>query len=147
MARKRQRKGFFRSMVDIPTWMGFDSIKSGGENIAGTFNNLKRVSEPQRVETFEEAMTRLALDENSLKKRRRECLMSAWLYLACAVALTIYAGYLLISGHLISVLIALILAGIAGVSAYKEAFWYFQMTVRKLGRTHQEFLAFITGRK
>lgn len=147
MARKRQRKGFFRSMVDIPTWMGFDSIKSGGEGIANTFSSLRNAPEPQRIETFEEAMTRLGLDENSLKKRRRECLYSAWAYLACAVALLIYAGYLLIHVHLISVLIALILAAIAGVFSYKEAFWYFQMTVRKLGRTHREFFAFITGRR
>ena len=147
MAEKRQRSGFFRAMVDFPAWMGLDSIKAAGSGITDTFNSLKKASLPKRVETFEEAMIRLSLDEAALKKRRRECYYSSWFYMACAVLLLVYGFHLLLNGHYLSPLIAAILAAISLVSSYREGFWYFQMTVRKLGCSHKEFVAFITGRK
>ncbi len=147
MAKKRQRKGFFRSMVDFRTWMSMDSIKSTGENIGDTIKSLKEINVTSRVETFDEAVARLSLDEDSISKRKRQCLYSAWLYVVLALGLVGYSFYLLLSDHVLSFFIALIFSLIAGLNAYREAFWYFQMTIKKLGCTHREFLMYLTGRK
>lgn len=147
MAKKRQRKGFFRSMVDFKTWMSMDSIKSTGENIGEAINDLKNVNLTNRVETFEEAVARLSLDEASITKRRRQCLYSAWVYLVFALGLVGYSIYLILSDHILSFFITLIFALIAGLSAYREAFWYYQMTIKKLGCTPREFFMYLIGRK
>lgn len=147
MAEKSKRPGFFRSMVNFPAWMGLDSIKEDAKGISQTFESLKNISLSKRVETFEEAMIRLSLDEESLKKRRRQCFYAIWLYMAVVAVLFIYAFHLLYNGHHYAALIAVILSAIAGLYSYREGFLYFQMTIRKLGCTHKEFLAFITGRR
>ena len=147
MAKKRRRFSYFRPLVDFSSWMGLKNLRESGAGIAKSFNDLRQAQTPTRQETFEEAMTRLGHDEESLNKRRRQCLFSSWIYLAIATALFIYSIYLLLHGYLISVLVAIVLTAFLGVSAYREAFWYYQMTVRKLGCTFNEFFAFITGRR
>lgn len=147
MAKKQKRKGFFRNMVDFQTWMGFDDIKATGAKIGETFESIKNVSFTDRVETFEQAVARMNLDETSINKRRRQCFYSAWAYVALTLGLLGYAFSLLLHDHILSFFITLIFAAIAGLCAYREGFWYFQMTVKKLGCSHQEFLMYLTGRK
>jgi intracellular multiplication protein IcmV len=147
MARKRRGKGFFRSMVDFPTWMNVKNLRESGDGIAKTFRSLQEVPLFTRQETFEEAVARLGLDEKSIQKRIQQCLLSAWIYLACSVALFIYGICLLIFTHFTGAFIAWLLAVLAGVFAYREAFWYCQMKKRKLGCSFNEFLNFISRRK
>lgn len=147
MARKRRRFSYFRPLVDFSSWMGLKSLRESGAGIAKSFSDLRQIQAPTRQETFAEAMVRLELDEDSLSKRRRQCLLSGWLYLSLSSALFLYSIYLLIHVHLVSTMVAIVLTAFLGVSAYREAFWYYQMTVRKLGCTFNEFFAFITGRR
>lgn len=147
MARKARRLGLFRQMVNVSGWMNLKGLRDTSENIVETFKDIKNVRIPPKQETFEEAMQRLALDENAIKNRMRQCFYAAWLYFTIALLLLIYAGYLLISHRFFGTMVALILATITITLAYREGFWYFQMKVRKLGCTFVEFIAFITGRK
>ena len=147
MAQQPQRKGFFRSMVDFSTWMGTDSIKANGQAIGTIFERVRNYTPSGRVETFDEAMKRLGLDEEALNKRKRQCLLSGWLFVAFSLSLFVYSFSLLLHDHLVSFFIAFLLALIAGLTAYREGFWYYQMTKRKLGCSHKEFFMYITGRK
>lgn len=147
MARKGRRLGLFRQMVNVSGWMNLKGLRDTSENIVETFNDIKNVRIPTQQETFEEAMVRLALDENAIKNRMRQCLFAAWLYFSIAVLLLLYAGYLLITYRFFGTIVALIISTITLTLAYREGFWYFQMKVRKLGCTFVEFIAFITGRK
>lgn len=147
MASKRQRKGFFRSMVDFPTWMNVKGLRESGDTIAKTFKSLQEAKLSNRQETYEEAMSRLGLTEKDIQARMRQCLISAWIYFACAFLLFLYGFYLLIYVSFSGFLIAWILTILSGVYAYREAFWYFQMKIKKLGCSAIEFLNFITGRK
>ncbi len=144
---KRQRKGFFRSMVDFPTWMNVKGLRESGDTIAKTFKSLQEVKTSDRQETFEEAMTRLNLSEKDIQTRMRQCVISGWIYFSCASLLFFYGLYLLIFSTFSGFVIAWLLSVLAGVYAYRDAFWYFQMKKKKLGCSFSEFFNFITGRK
>jgi intracellular multiplication protein IcmV len=147
MARKGRRLGLFRQMVNVSGWVNLQGIRNTSENIVETFKDIKSARIPPERETFEEAMLRLALDENAIKNRMRQCYYTAWIYFTMGLLLFIYAFYLFFTVHIFGTLVALILSTMTITLAYREAFWYFQMKVRKLGCTFFEFLAFITGRK
>jgi intracellular multiplication protein IcmV len=147
MARKRPGKGFFRSMVDFPTWMNLNGLRESGSGIMNSFENLQKVNSPSRRETFEEAVVRLGLDDNAIARRMRQCYLYSWIYVACVGVLLLYAFYLFIFAYVAGGCVALLLSVMAGVFAYREAFWYLQMSKRKLGCTFAELVAFITGRE
>jgi intracellular multiplication protein IcmV len=147
MAKKRKRVGYFHTLVDIRSWLGVEGIRANAEGIKDTVQGLKNLPISTRVETFENAMTRLGLDEEFIKKRRQQCFYAAWVFFAFSLLLFCYSFYLFLEGHRISSFVSLILTVIAGLYSYLEGFWYFQMTVRQLGCKHKEFIAFITGRK
>lgn len=144
---KRQRKGFFRSMVDFPTWMNVKGLRESGDTIAKTFKSLQEVKISDRRETFEEAMSRLRLTEKDIQTRMHQCYIAGWIYFSCAALLFLYGLYLLIFSTFSGFLIAWLLSVLAGVYAYREGFWYLQMKKKKLGCTFSEFVNFITGRK
>lgn len=147
MARKSGRKGIFRQMVDVSSWMDLQGLRDTSKNIGEAFRDLQSVRIPPERETFDEAMQRLNLDEDGLKRRMRQCLYTAWLYFSIGVVLFFYAFYLLIFAHTFGAVVSAILTAITLTLAYREAFWYYQMRVRKLGCSIFDFLAFISGRK
>lgn len=147
MAEKRRRKGMFRQMVNVSGWMGLDNLKQTGGNIVKSFKDLTNAPDVIRKETFEEAMQRYHMNDAAVARRIKQCYYTGWLYSAFGVVLFLYGCYLMMHGNYIAGVIAWILTTLAGALAYRESFWYFQMTVRKLGCTFKEYCAFILGRK
>lgn len=146
MAQKRRRFRFFRALVDFPTWMNLQGLRESGNDISKTFQDLRQMPPTRHKETFEEAMIRLDLTEEAVQKRMRQCYFSGLVFLACSLGLFVYALALLTFGFFPGAFIAALIGVLAGVFAYREAFWYVQMKKRKLGCTFVEFLVFITGR-
>lgn len=147
MAEKRRRMGMFRQMVNVSGWMGFKNLKQTGADIVKNFKEINETDTVKRKETFEEAMHRYSMDEIKIQNRIKQCYYTAWVYAAVALILFMYGVYLLFLGTWLGTLVAFILTALAGALAYRESFWYFQMTIRKLGCTFKEYLAFILGRK
>lgn len=149
MAKKRSRFKLFRPMVDVSSWMDLKGLSRSGKGILDTVKNIQESTPSGSVgkETFEEAMVRLSVDENSLQKRMRECFYSSCFYLACGFALFFYGVYLIFTAFIISGFVTFILAALAFVLAYREALWYYQMKIRKLGCSVSDFFKFLTGRK
>lgn len=134
-------------MVDFPTWMNVQGLRESGDTIVKTFKSLQEANLSDRQETYEEAMSRLRLTEKDIQTRMRQCFISSWIYFAVASLLFLYGFYLLIYVSFSGFVIAWVLTALAGVYAYREAFWYYQMKVKKLGCSMAEFVKFITGRK
>lgn len=134
-------------MVDFPTWMNVKGLRESGDTIFKTFKSLQEANLSDRQETYEEAVSRLRLTEKDLLERMRQCLISAWIYFSVALLLFLYGFYLLIYVSFSGFVIAWVLTALAGVYAYRDAFWYYQMKVKKLGCSLLEFVNFITGRK
>jgi len=149
MAKKRSRFKLLRPMIDVSSWMDLKGLRRSGQGIIDTIKNIHDAtpSRPLQPETFEEAMMRLNIDEDFLQKRLRECFYSSCFYLACGIALFFYGFYVVFTGFLISGFVTFTLATLAVVLAYREAFWYYQMKIRKLGCSISDFFTFLTGRK
>lgn len=67
------------------------SLKGLGRSVEGILHTVKNIhdatpSQPLQAESFEEAMARLNIRENSLQKRLRECFYSSWFYFAAGLA-------------------------------------------------------------
>lgn len=115
-----------------------ESYKSLSESAKDMFNYEKNKSSIK--ETFEEAVVRLNLSPEMIEKRRKNLLFSGILYSAIAVAIFIYSIYLLFSGVLLGTFISLVLVGIALGLAFRDHFWYTQMTQRRLGLSFKEWV-------
>lgn len=144
---KSRRKGLFRQMFNVTGWMGVHNLKETGDNIVKNFKDLSDTRIVPIVETFEEAMQRLGLDEAGLERRKKQCYYTGWFYLACSLILFSYGIYLIANEGYIAGFVAWILCVFAVALAYRESFWYFQMSVRKLGCSFKEYQNFILGRK
>jgi intracellular multiplication protein IcmV len=144
---KNRRKGLFRQMFNVGGWMGVQNLKETGDNIVKNFKDLSETNTVSRVETFEEAMQRLGMNEESLERRKKQCYYTGWFYVACSLILFLYGTYLIAIGGYVAGLISWILSVFAGALAYRESFWYFQMSVRKLGCSFKEYQSFLLGRK
>jgi len=133
---KISRKTFFNPRG----WLGYDSLKVQTQAILGFASGIFTVSEPTRSETFEQAMQRLNLTEQSLQQKLSFYLIFATVFALSGVATILFGFWLLIyhktfSGFVLSIPSA----GLLLVNAFRYHFWAFQIKHRKLGCTFAEW--------
>jgi intracellular multiplication protein IcmV len=144
--KKRVRK-FLKSWINVRAWVGYDEIKSNTQNVISAVKTVYSTKTPvARTETFEEAIARMGLTEETLDKRKKYFLHFSMFYSLVALALITYAVIMFFTSHSIVGLLSLLLVGIMLLYAYHEHFWYMQMHKRRLGCTFKDWLAFILGR-
>lgn len=147
---KKSKVGrFFKSFVDVKTWVSYDELKTNTKSIYSLFVRFfsKRPDRTGYQETFEEAVVRLNLTEKQIYDSRRIFLYSALIYLFISLALIAYAVYLMTKILIVPAIFTLILTAFIIALTYREHFWYVQMSKRKLGCTFQEWLDFVLGKR
>ena len=145
--KKHRIRGFFRTVFNFNfrKWIAADEIVTNSKTVANAYLGLFE-KEPgiKHKETFAEAMQRLRLTEDMLQKKRNGFLYFSLFYLILALGLISYAFYLLINK---AILLAFFVSFILGILilcyAYRENFWYMQISKRKLGCTFKEWLSFV----
>jgi len=147
MAKTKRKpiRGFFRSMVDVPRWVGYSEIKKSTKNLVGLAKAVFIPPKAEHNETFEEAVKRLQMNEDAVNKRMKQYLNMALVYMGVAVLLFAYMLYMLFHGHLLATMVSLVLTALSLTYALREHFWYMQMKRRKLGCTFQDWVGFIKG--
>ena len=111
----------------------------------GIISGAKELFKPQKAKydkNFAEAMQRLNLTEEQVTEQMKIRLHMALIYIGIALAIFIYAIYLLINGHFFAGILAITLGVLMSVYAYREHFWYMQMKQHKLGCTFKEWVEF-----
>ncbi len=140
----------FKSFVDVKTWLSYEELKSNLKNTSGLFKKLVSIRKSKdteiRRESYEEAISRMALTEEQLKKRKQTFLYSALVYIGFALGFISYFIYLLINLRFLAAALTLMIAALMLVTAYREHLWYMQMTKKKLGCNFSDWLAFILRR-
>lgn len=136
---------FFKSFVDVKTWVSYDEVKTNTKSIYSLFARFfsKRPDRTGYQETFEEAVIRLNLTEKQIDDRKRIFLYSALIYLFVSLALIAYAVYLMTRILIVPAIFTLILTAFIMALAYREHLWYMQMSKRKLGCNFKEWLEFV----
>jgi len=145
--------GFFKSAAKtfLPIgWLHgeYEDVKNQNKTIVNTIKRLFTKEVPERQETFEEAVTRLGLSQEEVNKTAKFNRLYALIFLLLAILLFCYAFYLLfayvsITGWLLS----LAATALALTYAFRFDYWSYQMRMRKLGVTFDEWLRSIVGGK
>jgi intracellular multiplication protein IcmV len=124
----------------IDKWMSLEQAKDTWYRTKLLIQGLIIPQKSSRIETFEQAMQRLALTENDLQQRQREFTRLCYIFLCMGITVIIYAGYMISQTHHVSALISFCLALYAFSQAFRFHFWLFQVRNRKLGCTINEWL-------
>ena len=141
-------KKFLKSFVDIRSWSSYDELSNNTKNVLGSMKKFFVRDNKERFhETYEEALSRLNLTEQDQITRKRYFLLFSLFYFAVAIALIYYGFSMLIGHHLFAMVVSFILAFITLILAYRESFWYMQMSKRKLGCKFSEWISFVFKRK
>lgn len=93
----------------------------------------------KKGETFEEATSRLNLNEDELAVKQRALLHLSQLMLGISGGLFVYAMYQLIYGSLLGFIPSCALLSIALALAFRYHFWYVQIQMRQLGLTFAQW--------
>ncbi len=142
-------KRFFRSFVNYKAWVSYDELNQNVSNVVGLLKRFCSLNknQPETIqETYQEAIIRLGLSQQEEEKRRKTFWWSSMIYLAFCLLFLGYFFYLLTIGRIWVALLVTIFIGIMGLSAYREHFWYFQMTKKQLGNHFKDWLNFVLKR-
>ncbi|HAU1881722.1 TPA: type IV secretion protein IcmV, partial [Legionella pneumophila] len=91
------------------------------------------------VESFDEAVKKLKLNEADLIIKQKALFRLSVIMVIAALMLLIYTGYQLFYGSWKATIISLVVVMIALVLAFRYHFWYYQIKQRKLGCTVKEW--------
>ncbi|MFA6409517.1 MAG: type IVB secretion system protein IcmV [Gammaproteobacteria bacterium] len=141
----QKKRGFFGRLFNVKSWISYEQISSFARSIKEVFNILTRKKVSKQTETFEEAVSRLKLSEKDITEKTKQFLSMAKLYFFSSLALFVYALYLLFSFHILATIVSLVLTLFLFVNAWREHFWYMQMTKRKLGCSIGDWKQFVSS--
>jgi len=133
--------GTFKSMVDVPSWLGYKYIKQHTLFLYQAFKGISTPLQATRKESFAEALQRLNLTEAELDIKRKSLIRSVIIFVIASAVAFIYMGYLFIIGQLFGGVISLLLTCVFLVKAFEASFWNFQIKHRKLGCNFKEWLS------
>ena len=133
---KVSRKTFFNPRE----WIGFDLLKDQSKTIWSFFRSVTVPMQPERTESFKEAMARLNVSEQDLEPLAKRFFLYALFFLGLTILNAIYGFYLLLHHHaFLGLVLAIAVCGLLLAQAFKYHFWYFQIKNRKLGCTIGEW--------
>lgn len=131
----RKKKEKLRDRIRSGTWYSKEEIKKQGSVLKDAFQalrNMNRVKDPKRKETFEQAMTRLGIDEDEIKIRQNTFMKAALIYFGFACVGIVYAVYLFARLHIFAGIQSGVLGAMLLVFAAREHFTAYQFKTRKL---------------
>lgn len=148
--KKHRVRGFFRTVFNfnIHEWLAVDEIKTNTAAVVNAYKDIfDRPIGGQRKETFEAAVRRLGLTPEKLKTQSRYFLYFAFFYAFLGVGLFGYSFYLLLGkGFVLAFFVSFIMGALMFSYAFKEHFWYMQISKQKLGCTFREWISFVFRR-
>ncbi len=143
----REIKKTFKSFVDVPSWLGYRSIKHYFKGIKSTGKDYFTPKQSDVTEEFAEAAQRFNLSEEEIQKRQSALLRLSLFYFGLFVVILGYAVFLAFDGVLRGFIIAVVVSLLALANAFRHHFWYFQIKQRKLGCTVKEWYNSAMGGK
>ena len=138
MAQGKSRH-FIKTFLNVPRWVGVSELVNVGKSIKSLGKSLFVVKQPERIETFEQAIERLHLTEADIKNRCKWSRITAFIYFLAALVFLGYGVHILLLGHYMSFVTTMVLTVLLLTFSFREHFWYTQMKHRRLGFTVKEW--------
>ncbi|MBX3709834.1 MAG: hypothetical protein KIT56_05270 [Gammaproteobacteria bacterium] len=121
-------------------WIDYPFLKMQNAVIYSIIKTLFTSDTPEKRETFEQAVKRLALTEDDVKKTITAYHVYTFIFIVLGFLVFAYAFYLLFGPHSIAGwLLGLGASGLFFGQAFKYDFWALQMQQRKLGMTFNQW--------
>lgn len=129
-----------KTFVDPRSWLGYDALKEQSIGLWGFIKNLFVPAKAARVETFEQAMERLHISQDDLKNSEESYRAFAWVFAILTGLMGVFGFYALLHhGSLPSLILSFAVAALFAAQAFRFSFWAFQIKVRQLGCTFEEW--------
>lgn len=142
-------KRTFSNNTNVRGWTSWESIKENGKVVADLAKGVNPETDAPNYEAanFKEAMKHYGLTEADLKKRMRTHFLVAITCALLGLVALVWGGYLLSKTMFLSTLVALALAALMFVYAFREHLFYTKIKERRLNITVKEwFKMLIPGR-
>lgn len=120
-------------------WSDWDRMRSFTFYLTNGIRRFLAPSTATKGESFEEAIKRMNIDEQTLEQRKNALFRLSVLMLLVAGFVFVYMWYQLFFGTYIAAIVSLVVTMIGLVLAFRYHFWYFQMKTRKLGCSIDEW--------
>ncbi len=138
---------FTRRFLNIPRWMGSESLRSTAGYIRRLSRGLTESKQQSVKETFEEAVERLKLSEEDIQSRLKDYQRLAKIYFCLLVIAFVYFLYLVFHGYWVATIMMMTFMLLMFSFYFRESFWAVQIQQRRLGLTFKEWLFFVLGIK
>lgn len=135
----QRAKRTIKPFIDVPRWIGADSLIQHGKNIISMAKGLFIVSKPTYTETFEEALQRLHLTEQDVQDRIKQFKLFGQIFYIGTLLLFFYCIYLLFAKAFLAFLASFGLMLLLLGQGFRYHFWLYQMQERKLGCSFAEW--------
>lgn len=130
---------FFNFRVD--KWVAYHYLKDTLNYILFILRSLAKPEQTQIEESFQEAVVRLQLEPEDLKKRAKQLKHWCFLFLGIALGLLLYTVYIFKQSNWMGTAMTLALMIYALYQAFRFHFWHYQLVHERLGCTLKESLS------
>jgi intracellular multiplication protein IcmV len=139
MAKKTDRKGFFKRNFNISQWSDYERIKNSTDYLGSAVRRYFVPKKTQYSETFDEAVQRMGLSEEDLAIKAAALFKLSMVMLIISLCVFAYFILQLFSGTWRSVLISSVVMLLPMALAFRYHFLHFQIKHRKLGCSFREW--------
>lgn len=133
-------KRVVKPLVDVPTWMGYRTLADNGKNVLQSVKDIFTPIQGERTESFEQAISRLELTEETIKKQEKAFLILELFWLVIALLMLVYTLWLFATKGFVGGVFSLSMAFLASVLWFRYDFWRFQVKNRLLGADFKTWL-------
>ena len=135
MSKKPSQTGrLLKSIFNPKAWMDYEQVKNSTNYLTNGISKMFTLQEKvQNIETFDETIARLNMDEDQLLKQKKSLFRLAILMIFLSAFVFIYAMYLIYSGSFHAAGASLVVFLVLLSLSFRYHFWYYQLSVRRLG--------------
>lgn len=127
------------NIFNFRLWIDYDRIRAFYQYLLTMAKGLFVPQQTKPTESFDEALKRLAISEETLTERKKGLYRLSILMTTLSGLVFAYGIYLIFTGSIKAVVLSLVVSMLALVMAWRYHFWYFQIKERKLGCTLKEW--------
>lgn len=132
-------KKVVKPMVNFRVWMSWGEVRRSSGNVTSLFKSVFIPNKKPAEESFDDAATRLGIDQGQLQARLKEFQNLSFVFAIATMALFAYFAYLFFEGHLRGAAVCFGVTLISLSMFVRFHLWTYQVRQRKLGCSLREW--------
>ena len=134
----------FKSMFNVKSWIGWESISQSGSWIQSLFvAMLKKPSQSTVKETYAEACEKYGYTPEFLEQQKKGFLQASQVYFGAFCIGIAYMSWLLLKQKVLAGTIMVPINFMLFALFFRESFWYMQLKHKRLGMKFKDWISFV----